>query len=62
MSLSAALTSFAVGMLTFDAFAFIQVTFFMFIMLGFAGVVTTRYGIAPRPARAVQPARVRAAA
>jgi O-antigen ligase/polysaccharide polymerase Wzy-like membrane protein len=54
MSLSAALTSFAVGMLTFDAFAFIQVTFFMFIVLGFAGVVTTNYGRAAlRPVRDV---------
>ena len=39
-SLAAALTAFAIGMLTFDAFAFIQVTFFAFIMLAFAGVVT----------------------
>jgi hypothetical protein len=35
-SLAAALGSFAIGMFTFDAFAFIQVTFFAFIMLGFA--------------------------
>ena len=38
-SLAAAVISFAVGMLTFDAFAFVQVTFFAFIVLGFAVVV-----------------------
>ena len=38
-ALAAALASFAVGMLTFDAFAFIQVTFLAFIMLGFSVVV-----------------------
>ena len=36
-ALAASIISFAVGMLTFDAFAFIQVTFFAFVMLGFAG-------------------------
>jgi hypothetical protein len=40
-ALAASIITFAVGMLTFDAFAFIQVTFFSFLMLGFAGVVTT---------------------
>jgi hypothetical protein len=40
--LAASLTAFAVGMLTFDAFAFIQVTFFAFILLGFAAVITRR--------------------
>ena len=39
-ALAASVISFAVGMLTFDAFAFIQVTFFAFIVLGFACVVT----------------------
>ncbi len=38
--LAASLTAFAVGMFTFDAFAFIQVTFFAFILLGFAAVIT----------------------
>jgi hypothetical protein len=38
--LAASIISFAVGMLTFDAFAFIQVTFFAFVMLGLAAVVT----------------------
>jgi O-antigen ligase len=40
--LAASLTAFAVGMFTFDAFAFIQVTFFAFILLGFAAVITRR--------------------
>jgi O-antigen ligase len=40
MALAASIISFAVGMLTFDAFAFIQVTFFAFVMLGFSAVVT----------------------
>ena len=39
-ALAAALAAFAVGMLTFDAFAFIQVTFLAFIMFGFMAVVT----------------------
>ena len=39
-ALAASLTAFAVGMLTFDAFAFIQVTFVAFILLGFAAVAT----------------------
>ena len=48
MSLAASIIAFAVGMLTFDAFAFIQVTFFAFVMLGFSGVVTRqRFGATP---------------
>jgi hypothetical protein len=39
-ALAASLASFAVGMFTFDAFAFIQVTFFAFIMFGFTAVLT----------------------
>ena len=39
-ALAASIIAFAVGMLTFDAFAFIQVTFFAFVMLGFSAVVT----------------------
>ena len=38
-ALAASLTAYAVGMLTFDAFAFIQVTFLAFVMLGFSVVV-----------------------
>jgi hypothetical protein len=54
-ALAASLISFAVGMLTFDAFAFIQVTFFAFVMFGLAGVVAgpdkVRLGAAAQPAR-----------
>jgi O-antigen ligase/polysaccharide polymerase Wzy-like membrane protein len=35
-ALLASITAYAVGMLTYDAFSFIQVTFFLFILLGFA--------------------------
>ena len=42
-SLAAAIAAFAVGMLTFDAFSFIQVTFLSFILLG-AGAVALRLG------------------
>jgi hypothetical protein len=49
-TLAASLTAFAVGMFTFDAFAFIQVTFFCFVMFGFAAVLTR----AKLPARGPQ--------
>jgi hypothetical protein len=35
-ALLASITAYAVGMLTYDAFSFIQVTFFLYILLGFA--------------------------
>jgi O-antigen ligase len=35
-AIAASVTAYAVGMLTFDSFAFIQVTIIMFILLGFA--------------------------
>jgi O-antigen ligase len=38
--LAAGLISFGVGMLTFDAFAFIQVTFLAFVLFGFTAVLT----------------------
>jgi polysaccharide biosynthesis protein PslJ len=41
-TLATSLTAFVVGMFTFDAFAFIQVTFFAFTMLGFAAVAVRR--------------------
>jgi hypothetical protein len=41
-SLAAALIAYAVGMLTYDAFAFVQVTFLAFVLLGFTAVVTRR--------------------
>jgi hypothetical protein len=49
-ALAASIIAFAVGMLTFDAFAFIQVTFFAFVLLGFAGVVIREHQ--PRAATA----------
>ncbi len=39
VALAAGLTAFPVGMLTFDAFSFIQVTFFAFILLALAAVM-----------------------
>jgi O-Antigen ligase len=38
--LAAALAAYGVGMFTFDAFAFIQVTFLAFVVLGFASVAS----------------------
>jgi len=42
-ALAASLISFAVGMLTFDAFAFVQVTFFAFIMMGIGAAVINQH-------------------
>lgn len=39
-SLAAAIVAYAVGMITFDAFAFTQVTFIAFVMLALAALVT----------------------
>jgi len=39
VALAASLATYAVGMLTFDAFAFIQVNFLLFIVLGLAVAV-----------------------
>lgn len=38
-TLAASITAFAVGMFTYDAFAFVQVTFLSFVFLGFAAVI-----------------------
>ena len=63
--LAASIAAYAVGMLTFDSFAFIQVTFLVFIMLGFAAVATRdrvpkRLGSnAPAEARAIRSRRLR---
>jgi hypothetical protein len=38
-SLTAALLAWTIGLFTYDGFAFIQVTFFAFVMLGFAAVI-----------------------
>jgi hypothetical protein len=47
-TLAAAITAYGVGMITFDAFAFIQVTFFFFVMVGFTAVLTRPGGPAAR--------------
>jgi hypothetical protein len=39
VGLTASIASFAIGMLTYDAFSFVQVTFMAFILLGLAGVI-----------------------
>jgi hypothetical protein len=49
-ALAASLISFAVGMFTFDAFAFVQVTFFAFIVLGLASATFVRRPL-PGPSR-----------
>ena len=44
------MTAFAVGMLTFDAFSFIQVTFVFFILLGLAAsAVLAPWPEGPKP-------------
>jgi polysaccharide biosynthesis protein PslJ len=40
VALASAIIALAVGMLTFDAFAFVQVTFISFVFLGFAAAAT----------------------
>jgi hypothetical protein len=39
VAIAAGIASFAIGMLTYDAFSFVQVTFMTFIMLGLASVL-----------------------
>jgi O-antigen ligase len=65
VAIAASIAAFAVGMLTFDAFAFIQVTFFLFILLACAAaalVIEERVGWGhdagsrrPRPVRGKRP-------
>jgi hypothetical protein len=65
--LAASIVAFAVGMATYDAFSFIQVTFLLFILLGVAAselrlqaqesAVAGRQPARPRPVRAVEPPR-----
>jgi O-antigen ligase/polysaccharide polymerase Wzy-like membrane protein len=43
-ALCAAIYAFAVGMLTYDAFSFIQVTFFLFLLLGLSSVAIALKG------------------
>jgi hypothetical protein len=44
---TAAVTGYGVGMLTFDAFSFIQVTFLLFIILGMAAAVAANHRPGP---------------
>jgi O-antigen ligase len=57
---AAGIAAYAVGMLTFDAFAFIQVTFLMFIFVAVGSALLaeppTPHGVRPRPRR--RPLRV----
>jgi polysaccharide biosynthesis protein PslJ len=48
-ALAAAIISFAAGMLTFDAFAFIQVTFYAFVVLALSAVVVR--ALSPDPSQ-----------
>jgi O-antigen ligase len=54
-ALAAAITAYGVGMITFDAFAFIQVTFLFFIMIGLSvpavRMAVRRDTAVPAPAR-----------
>lgn len=58
-ALAASVTSFAVGMLTFDAFGFTQVTFLFWILLGLAAALLNISTVAPASS-ATAPARRRA--
>ena len=52
-ALAASIVSYAVGMLTFDAFSFIQVTFLFVVMLGLTGTLYANGELSP-PASATQ--------
>jgi hypothetical protein len=57
-AVAASVAAYAVGMLTFDAFSFIQVTFLLFILLGIgAAVLSERRATAEEPALARAPAQ-----
>jgi hypothetical protein len=51
-SIAAAITAFAVGMFTYDAFSFTQATFLMFILLGIGAAAMRLSGEAVEPATA----------
>ena len=44
MGLAASISAYAVSMVTYDAFSFIQVTLLLFFLIGFAAILTE-----PRP-------------
>lgn len=50
VALAASITAFAIGMVLFDAFAFIQVTFILFIFLALGSVALTARDRASKPA------------
>lgn len=52
VALAAGITAFAVGMLTYDAFSFIQVTFVLFVLLGISSaiVASPKVAIVSEPA------------
>ena len=52
-AIAASIAAYAVGMLTFDAFAFIQVTFLLFIFVGLGSALMAE----PPTPRAVEPSR-----
>ena len=54
-SITAAVTAYAVGMLTYDAFSFIQVTFLLFIFVGLGSVLLAEQPV-PRPVEQPVPA------
>ncbi len=55
VSIAASVAAFAVGMFTFDAFSFIQVTFLMFVLVGLGASLTAERPT-PLAARARKPA------
>ncbi len=54
-SITAAVTAYAVGMLTYDAFSFIQVTFLLFIFVGLGAALLAEQPV-PRPVEQPVPA------
>ena len=58
VGLAAASTAFAVGMLTYDAFAFVQVTFIMYLLLGLGAASVAN----PNSRRKLELVRMRARA
>ena len=58
-ALAAGISAFAIGMLTYDAYSFIQVTFLSFILMGLAAAAL-RLG-PPSPERAQPPLAIRGA-
>jgi O-antigen ligase len=49
-AIAASVMAYAVGMFTFDAFSFIQVTFLLFILLGLGSILVSQESPSPAPA------------